>query len=168
MSQILIVDQRTGVYYNVDSSGHKLVDANDEVTGMNDCTVFMERMMAGHIDLPLHHQAVQLDLTDNGWVVSRVIQYVGSSITLKSIEFKFPGLDPIEPGDMYALAVYDYEAMSFMWVDNPIGESWSTTDASKASCVALGSTGSKILKLAKEELIKELPLHVSVIEAVLL
>lgn len=167
MSQILIVDQATGIYYNVDSAGHKVTNAIDEVTGINDCSVFMERMMAGHIDLPLHHQAVQLDLADRGWEVARVISYVGTSIHLTSTEFKSPVLDLILHGDLYTLAVHDYEAEKFIWLENPIGNSWSTGDYSKASLVSIGSIGDDIMKLAKKQLLKLLPVHVSVIEAVI-
>lgn len=167
MSQILIVDQATGIYYNVDCAGRKLVDANYEVTGINDCSVFMERMMAGHIDLPLHHYAVQLDLADRGWSVARIIQYKGASISLTSTEFKCPELDAILSGDYYALAVHDYEAQMFVWLENPIGNDWSTGDYSKASLVSIGSIGDDIMKLSKKQLLKLLPVHTSVIEAVI-
>lgn len=166
MSQILIVDQATGIYYNVDSTGHKVVNTIDEVTGINDCSVFMERMMAGHIDLPLNHQAVQMDISDRGWNVARIIQYRGASITLTSTEFKFPDLDPILPGDCYALAVHDYEAEMFLWLENPIGNGWATGDYNKASIVSIGSVGDDIMKLAKSQLLKLLPVHTSVIEVI--
>lgn len=167
MTQILIVDQATGIYYNVDSTGHKVVDDIDEVTGINDCSVFMERMMAGHIDLPLNHQAVQLNLAERGWEVARVIRYKDGSLTLASTEFKSHMLDPILHGDYYALAIHDYEAEKFFWLDNPIGNGWTTGSYDKASVVSIGSVGDDIMKLAKSQLLKLFPVHVSVIDAVL-
>lgn len=168
MSQILIVDQVTGVYHNVDCNGHKFVDPIHEVTGERDCTVFMERMMAGYIDLPLQHQAVQLDLTDSGWGVARVIHYRDESIELQSTTFKPRDCSSINLYDLHVVSVYNYNDMSFMWLENPIGETWCTPDFTKASRVSPTCISGEILHLAKDQLVKELPQHAYVITSVLM
>lgn len=162
MTQVIIVDQVTGTYFNMDVNGDKIPNLVSEYIGHSDARVLMNRLAGGHIDLPEGCIALHIHPSATWVILSMVRDERAADSThaqLIHTEFKMPEDRKLEPT---RYAVFDYEARTLKWIDNPLATEWSTNSYFEAS-VAESEVDDEIVKVFTSSLKRTLPLHVSVI-----
>lgn len=172
MSQVMIVDQTTGVYFNMDCQGNKILAPDSEFIGYADSEVLMNRLAGGHIDLPDNCIAIHMNVGGvfpyEEWEFLSMVHDVrlaGTTHTqLIRTVFKLREDRNQDGFDPSRFAVLDYEACTLKWLDNPLAEEWHTNSYDKAS-VTTSETDKQITDIFFRRLAATLPLHGCVIPA---
>lgn len=183
MSQVMIVNQTTGVYYCVDQEGNAIPSGDAPFLGAGEGDVLMNRLAGGHVELPYDHIAMLLELNgyhpDDYFEFTKIVRYVpnpevpGHSllelelIELVSKEDRDDWRESIRPEDyLNRVAIVDYNANTVKWLHHPMVDDWTIPALYKGAKVVGGSDGHNIMNMMRRILIERSPEHVSVIPVV--
>lgn len=165
MSHVIIVNQSTGQFYNVDTEGHRLPSTESgDIEGMGALTL-LNRMEEGYVEIPRGHIAMRLEL--NGSQPDdyfEIMDLVYNRSTIVTVDVEVDVQERIRPtacgsGATYPLntipqaftrriAVIDYARSIVRWLDNPLANDQFTFDFQQASQVRMDTAQDDLMARA--------------------